>query len=116
MHCSDCTITQALRAFGVSAQEAKSKVQKKIAVVALDKETGVPLKSFESLAAAKKVLLLDNTNFGISRVLNGQAMTAYGYKWEHLNSNNKPKVEMSDEDFLKGKPICIQTNKNSRKY
>lgn len=116
MHCSDCTITQALRAFGVSAQEAKSKVQKKIAVVALDKETEVPLKSFESLAAAKKVLLLDSANCGISRVLNGQAITAYGYKWECLNSNNKPKVEMSDEDFLKGKSICVQTNKNNGRH
>ena len=75
--------------------------------MALDKKTGVPLKSFESIAAAKRALLLSNyAGASISFALKESFRTAYGYKWAVLNSNNKPKIEMSDEEFLKGKVLC----------
>lgn len=107
LHCTSSTVTQALRAYNLSEKVIKSRVQKKIAIVALDKKTGVPLKSFESIAAAKRVLLLSNyTGASISFALKESSRTAYGYKWAILNDNNKPEVEMSDEEFLKGKVVC----------
>ena len=107
LHCTDSTVTQALRAYNLSEKVIKSRVQKKIAIVALDKKTGVPLKSFESIAAAKRALLLDNyTGASISFALKESSRTAYGYKWAILNASNKPEVEMSDEEFLKGKVVC----------
>lgn len=55
-----------------------------VQVVQIDKKTGEILKSFECISDAEEYLGVKKGQGSISRCINGQQKTAYGFKWQKL--------------------------------
>lgn len=97
--CGDETITKALRENGISVREVMSKVQKAEYYVALDIDTGKPLKIFRG---EKSIGLFFEKNELGSRIKKAiqNNYSAYGYYWEYLTEDNKPDKVLSNDEFL----------------
>lgn len=99
LSCNDKVITNALRAFGISEKEAKSRVQQKNSFVALSKD-GKPLKVFYG---QKQISLYFTGLEGKADTIPNHIKThhsLFGYYWDYLNENNYPEKELTDEEFL----------------
>lgn len=106
--CGDVVITSALRAFHISEHEVKSRSQSKVKkYVALDPFTKEPLKIFRGQNSIslffKKYGYEDYEKSGCINYALDTGNRQYGYYWQVLNENNCPKIEISDEEFLKKK-------------
>lgn len=110
--CYDKVITRALKTYNLSTQEIRNHIQnkanKKKPVVALDIDTGTPLKTFSSSTDAIIFLKGENKGVNLKKFIENHYRWE-GYYWEYLNENNYPEIELSIEDFLKYK-------ENKRKY
>lgn len=110
--CYDKVITRALKTYNLSTQEIRNHIQnktnKKKPIVALDIDTGTPLKTFSSSTDAIIFLKGENKGVNLKKFIENHYRWE-GYYWEYLNEQNIPKENLTNEDFLKYK-------KEKRKY
>ena len=104
INCNDLVIRRALRYNNINESEVKkqSNAIKSKSIIAIDISSGKELKIFKSITSAclffnENLLYLGDLNNALK---NPRKHQAYGYYWEFLSSNNFPKEELTDEEFL----------------
>lgn len=100
IHCDDQTVTKALRTNNITMEDVRRRINKPIPIVAIDINTNEPLKIFYSKNDASKLLTnKNNRGSNFNNAINGH-YRYLGYYWEYLKEDNRPKKELSDEEFL----------------
>lgn len=100
-NCGDNVITSALRMYGISEQEVRSRsITYKRQIVLKDIKTNLSLKVFEGAKSAARFFELPESKADniLNALCNGYRF--YGFKWEDLNENNKPLKEYNKEEIL----------------
>ena len=102
LKCCDETVTKALRAYDISEEEVRSRsnYNQKKSIVAIDIETGKPLKIFSSINEC--CLFFDHSLKqigGLCKCLK-KHYRWQGYYWEYLTENNYPIKELTDKEFF----------------
>jgi len=113
--CNDRVIHKALISFGITQEEIISRYKQfqRKPVVAIDINTGLSLKEFNSAFEVKKYFNDNSNNLRIYSSIKNH-WKAYGYYWDWLNENNKPNKILTDEEFLKFQGKFFQRTKEEK--
>lgn len=111
LNCNNQTVTKALRSFCVTKEMTNQSDKKIRPLVAIDIESNKPLKIFMGIRNINKFFNIPECSSSITSIID-KKRAYYGYYWERLNDNNKPKIELTDEEFLsyQRKPQKIYTD------
>ena len=114
--CTDAVITNALRSYGLSEQEVRSRATKSKKYVAIDVKTREPLKVFTGQNSISLFLTGKDQSGALYNAIKLK-QRLFGYYWEELTENNIPERELSDEEFLshKAKPMHTYSEEEKEK-
>ena len=112
LHCNDSSITAALRMYGVTEYEARSRaVSYKRQIVMKDVETNLALKIFNGVKSVARFFELSESAADNLPTAIKYGYSYCGFKWEDLNESNHPLREYTKEEILsyKAKPKWTYT-------
>lgn len=116
LQCNSETITRALRYYGITEKENKSRIMNKNAFVALS-EDGKPLKVFYGM---KAISLYFTGKEGYADDLTYRKIpkhhSLFGFYWDYLTDDNIPQKKLTDEEFLSYQKEISHLSKEEKLY